>query len=83
MLHIVQNRGKIQWCFTNIVIQTELSSFLTIYLMGVMWLFFFACICNSTQCDVRHNDDGICKITAPVFFVVVDDPASGNNILYI
>ena len=28
------------------------------------------------------NDDGICKIIAPVFCFLVEKPASGNNILY-
>jgi hypothetical protein len=32
-------------------------------------------------CDVGHNDDGICKNIAPIFFLV-DRPASGSNILY-
>jgi hypothetical protein len=30
----------------------------------------------------RKVDDGICKITSPVFSFLVDDLASGNNILY-
>jgi hypothetical protein len=27
-------------------------------------------------------DTDICKITAPVFYFLVDKPASGNNIVY-
>jgi len=30
---------------------------------------------------VRHSDDGICKIIAPVFCLLVDNSASGNTIL--
>lgn len=32
------------------------------------------------QCDVRHNDDCIYKITASVLCFLVDNSASGNNL---
>jgi hypothetical protein len=29
---------------------------------------------------VRHSDDGICKITSPVFCFLVDNPALANEL---
>jgi hypothetical protein len=45
-----------------------------------LWL-FFVCIVT-LLCDVRSNDDGICKIASPVLCFLFYNCASGNNILY-
>jgi hypothetical protein len=36
-----------------------------------------------SKCYFGRNDDSICKITEPMFCLLVDSPVSGNNILYI
>ena len=30
------------------------------------------------MCDVKHNDDSICKITSPISCCLVDYPESGK-----
>ena len=49
----------------------EQSDFLNIYLMGALWLVFLSVFVNFA-CDVRHNDDVICKIVSPVFCLIDD-----------
>ena len=41
--------------------------------MGALWLVF---VFVTFSCDVRHNDDGNCKIVSLVFCVIADYPAS-------
>ena len=43
--------------------------------MGALWLFFSVFV--TSLWEVGHNDDGICKIPAPIFCLRVDSPKSG------
>ena len=58
-----------------ISIYIKQSNFLSIYLMGALWLVFLS-VFVSFSCDVRQHDDVICTIVSPVFCVIVDYPAS-------
>jgi len=44
------------------------SIFLTIDLMGILWLFLSGFV--TLKCDVGNDDDGICKITLPRLYVL-------------
>ena len=47
----------------------------------VLVLLSFKVYFDTWSCDVRHNDDSIYNIASPLFYFLVDNPASGSKIL--